>query len=91
MNQLSWIGLQSFAFSLVLTPIFRDIFRSFKVVDEPDNNRKVHVQPIPRVGGIAIVIAYFLTLYVTPPGTGWNSLGHSRLLAICCQPLCSFS
>jgi UDP-GlcNAc:undecaprenyl-phosphate/decaprenyl-phosphate GlcNAc-1-phosphate transferase len=70
MNHLSWVGLQAFAFSLVLTPIFRDVFRSYKVVDEPDNFRKVHIQPIPRVGGIAIVVAYFLTLYVAPPGSG---------------------
>jgi UDP-GlcNAc:undecaprenyl-phosphate GlcNAc-1-phosphate transferase len=67
MNQLWWIGLQSFGLALVLTPIFRDIFRSYKVVDEPDNKRKVHVQPIPRVGGIAIIIAYFLTFYISRP------------------------
>lgn len=70
MNDLWWIGLQSFGFSTVLTPIFRDVFRSFKVVDQPDNKRKVHVQPIPRVGGIAIVLAYFLTFYMASPSEG---------------------
>jgi UDP-GlcNAc:undecaprenyl-phosphate GlcNAc-1-phosphate transferase len=66
MNQLWWIGLQSFVFSLVLTPVFRDIFRSYKVVDQPDKKRKVHIYPIPRVGGIAIALAYVLTFFL-----GW--------------------
>ncbi len=70
MNQLWWIGIQSVGFSLFLTPIFRDVFRSFKVVDQPDHARKVHVQPIPRVGGIAIIVAYFLTFYIAWPNDG---------------------
>ena len=67
MNALMWSSLQAFGFSLVLTPIFRDIFRSYKVVDQPDQNRKVHVQPIPRVGGIAIAVAYVLAFYFVRP------------------------
>lgn len=67
MNALLWSSLQAFGFSLLLTPIFRDIFRSYKVVDQPDQNRKVHVQPIPRVGGIAIAIAYVLSFYLARP------------------------
>ena len=34
------------------------------MVDEPDNNRKVHVLPIPRVGGIAIAVSYFVVFHV---------------------------
>jgi UDP-GlcNAc:undecaprenyl-phosphate/decaprenyl-phosphate GlcNAc-1-phosphate transferase len=70
MKELLSIGLQSFGFSVVLTPIFRDIFRSFKVVDSPDQDRKVHVYPIPRVGGIAIAVAYFLAFYFAQPNDG---------------------
>jgi UDP-GlcNAc:undecaprenyl-phosphate GlcNAc-1-phosphate transferase len=70
MNQFVWIGLQAFGISVVLTPVFRDIFRSYKVVDEPDQGRKVHVHPIPRVGGIAIAIAYALTFYFALPESG---------------------
>ena len=40
------------------------MFRSFNVVDEPDSNRKVHVYPIPRVGGMAIAVAYGLSVYL---------------------------
>jgi UDP-GlcNAc:undecaprenyl-phosphate/decaprenyl-phosphate GlcNAc-1-phosphate transferase len=70
MNQLWWSGLQAFGVSLVLTPIFRDVFRSYKVVDQPDHSRKVHVYPIPRVGGIAIAIAYVLAFYLALPSDG---------------------
>jgi UDP-GlcNAc:undecaprenyl-phosphate GlcNAc-1-phosphate transferase len=44
-----------------LTPIIRDIFHSYNVVDRPDF-RKVHAYPIPRLGGIAIAIAYAFAL-----------------------------
>jgi UDP-GlcNAc:undecaprenyl-phosphate/decaprenyl-phosphate GlcNAc-1-phosphate transferase len=74
MNQLLWSGLQAFGFSLLLTPIFRDVFRSYKVVDQPDQGRKVHVYPIPRVGGIAIAISYILTFFLARPNDG--SVSH---------------
>ena len=52
---------KAFIFSVILTPIVRDVFRSYNVVDRP-GRRKVHVYPIPRIGGISIMIAYFLAL-----------------------------
>ena len=70
MSRVLWIGLESFGFAVVLTPIFRDIFRSYNVVDRPDQDRKVHVHPIPRVGGIAIAISYMLAFYLARPGEG---------------------
>jgi UDP-GlcNAc:undecaprenyl-phosphate GlcNAc-1-phosphate transferase len=51
---------------LVLTPIFRDIFRSYGIVDQPDRRRKIHAHPIPRVGGIPIFISYAFALYPYP-------------------------
>src|SRR3954454_6780769 len=59
MRSLLLLVLQCFGISVVLTPILRDVSRSFNLVDQPDNNRKVHVYPIPRIGGIAIIMAYF--------------------------------
>ncbi len=64
MKALLWIGFQSFVYTVILTPIVRDIFRSYKVVDQPDYNRKVHKHPIPRIGGIAIALAYTITYFV---------------------------
>ena len=52
---------KAFIFSVVLTPIVRDVFRSYNLVDRP-GRRKVHSYPIPRIGGISIVIAYVVAL-----------------------------
>lgn len=50
----------AFLFSLVLTPYVRDAARKLNLVDRPDARRKIHREPIPRVGGVAIAIAYIL-------------------------------
>lgn len=47
MHPLLWFGIRSFALALILTPICRDVFRSYGVVDRPDNSRKMHRYPIP--------------------------------------------
>jgi len=61
MGDLLWIAGKALLISLILTPIVRDIFRSYNMVDRP-GHRKVHAYPIPRVGGIAIAIAYGASL-----------------------------
>ena len=61
MSRLIQAGGKAFLISLVLTPIVRDIFRAYNVVDRP-GRRKVHAYPIPRVGGIPIAIGYTLAL-----------------------------
>jgi UDP-GlcNAc:undecaprenyl-phosphate/decaprenyl-phosphate GlcNAc-1-phosphate transferase len=58
-----WLALKAFLVCIILTPIIRDIFRSYGIVDKPDRRRKVHAYPIPRVGGIPIAIAYVVALY----------------------------
>jgi UDP-GlcNAc:undecaprenyl-phosphate GlcNAc-1-phosphate transferase len=63
MIQLLWTAGKAFLIALILTPIIRDISRSFNVVDRP-GHRKVHAYPMPRVGGIAIAIAYGVSLIV---------------------------
>jgi UDP-GlcNAc:undecaprenyl-phosphate GlcNAc-1-phosphate transferase len=62
-NPLVWLALKGFLACLILTPIFRDVFRHYGVVDQPDRNRKLHVYPIPRIGGIPIALAYAFSLY----------------------------
>jgi len=52
---------KAFVIAVILTPIIRDISRSFNLVDRP-GKRKVHSHPLPRVGGIAIAIAYCISL-----------------------------
>ncbi len=67
-----WLALgRAFLIAFVLTPIVRDIFRAYNVVDRP-GKRKVHAYPIPRVGGIPIMAAYVSTIlllkFPDPPG-----------------------
>ena len=52
------LGIVAFIFSLILTPLVRDCFRRWGVVDHPDGGRKRHIGSIPHVGGIAIALAY---------------------------------
>jgi UDP-GlcNAc:undecaprenyl-phosphate GlcNAc-1-phosphate transferase len=61
-NLLLYAGLKAFGISIILTPILRDIFRSYNVVDQP-GQRRVHKYPIPRIGGIPIAVAYAFALY----------------------------
>ena len=69
MHSLLWLGFRAFIISLVLTPICRDVFRSYGVVDQPDA-RKVHRYPIPRVGGLAIAISYLVAYVLVRPEEG---------------------
>src|SRR5579863_7989072 len=64
MNSLIWLGAVSFALSLILTPLFRNLFRYFGFVDQPDNDRKIHNRPIPRAGGVAIAVSYTASFLV---------------------------
>ena len=52
--------------SLVLTPVVRRICERFRLVDEPNDGRRVHVRAIPRLGGIAIFISVVLALVGLP-------------------------
>lgn len=70
MHSLLWLGCRAFVISLILTPICRDVFRSFGVVDQPDATRKVHRYPIPRIGGLAIAVSYLLAYLVVRPDAG---------------------
>lgn len=56
--------ITSFAACFVLTPLFRNLFRSAEVLDHPDLGRKMHVEPVPRVGGVPILIAVVLAFSV---------------------------
>ena len=64
MHLLLVLGLSSFLFSLILTPLFRNLLRRFGIVDHPDGNRKLHSQPVVTMGGIPIVAAYIASFGV---------------------------
>jgi UDP-GlcNAc:undecaprenyl-phosphate GlcNAc-1-phosphate transferase len=77
METLLWTGARGLLFSLILTPICRDVFRSYRVVDQPGDARKLHKQPIPRVGGLAIALSYVLAYLVSRDQAGLFSELHS--------------
>lgn len=51
------------AMALLLTPLIRELALSWQVVDLP-GRRKIHAQPIARMGGVAIYLAWVIALAV---------------------------
>src|SRR6202167_6083142 len=58
------LGALSVVLALVLTPLVRDYVGKLGFLDHPDGVRKKHAAPVPRVGGIAIVISYIITFAI---------------------------
>ncbi|MFA5029551.1 MAG: MraY family glycosyltransferase [Patescibacteria group bacterium] len=56
--------LASFLLSFFLVPLIIKLALKFKVIDKPTADRKIHRQPIPLLGGLAIFIASFAVLFV---------------------------
>jgi UDP-GlcNAc:undecaprenyl-phosphate GlcNAc-1-phosphate transferase len=51
----------AFFLSLTLTPLVRDLALSQGWLDRPDGRRKTHRLPVPRLGGIAVHLAFALS------------------------------
>ena len=49
--------------SLILTPLVRSGARRLRAMDLP-GKRKIHTRPIPRLGGFAIFISFYLVLLI---------------------------
>ena len=68
MYSLLFLGFVSLALSLFLTPFVRNLAWRNGIVDQPDQQRKIHCAPVPRMGGVAIfasvIGAYGLLLVV---------------------------
>lgn len=68
--------------SLLVTPVIRDLFLRLGLVDLPDE-RKLHAQPTPRSGGIAIMLscaASFCIAYLLRPEGAVISIQHRVLM-----------
>jgi len=63
-----------FAASLGLTPLSRQIAMRFGVVDKP-NARKIHMDHKPLMGGLAIYVAFALSLLLFSPPQHLRELG----------------
>ncbi len=58
MYSLAFLTLTAFLLCLLLTPLVRDLALRLQIVDRPDGTRKAHQRPTPRIGGLAIALAY---------------------------------
>jgi len=47
--------------AFLLTPLVRNFARDHGWVDRPDGRRKLHITPVPRLGGVAVFAAFALT------------------------------
>lgn len=64
-----------FATSLGLTPISRQIAMRLGVVDSPRSERKIHQDHKPMMGGLAIYVAFVLSLFLFSPPQHLLELG----------------
>ncbi|MBD3306526.1 undecaprenyl/decaprenyl-phosphate alpha-N-acetylglucosaminyl 1-phosphate transferase [candidate division KSB3 bacterium] len=58
-----FLSFAAFLLSVVCTPIIRRTCERRAVLDFPTLSRKIHTNPVPRLGGIAIYLAFFLPLF----------------------------
>ena len=58
--EVVWGFLLALGVVLVLTPAVGRFARILGVVDQPGERRRLHVRPIPRLGGIALLLGIFV-------------------------------
>src|SRR5215204_2174863 len=66
MNSYLILFVVALSSSLVLTPVIRRLAQRRGWFDVPNDDRRVHDHPIPRIGGVAIFISVVLALSTLP-------------------------
>ncbi len=56
----------SFLTAMLMTPVVRRKASEWGAIAQPDNGRHIHSRPTPRLGGVAIYIAFTATLLCVP-------------------------
>lgn len=64
MTTLLFLFIIASGFSLLLTPLAKNLGIRLGAVDHP-SERKVHTTPIPRIGGLAVLLAFTATMALT--------------------------
>ena len=55
-----WGFLVSFAIVVVITPAVGRLARVLGVVDEPGEQRRMHLRAVPRLGGLGLFLGFFV-------------------------------
>src|SRR4029453_6105915 len=58
--EVLWGFLVALGVVLVLTPAVGRFARILGVVDQPGETRRIHLRPVPRLGGIALLLGIFV-------------------------------
>ena len=65
MQAIALLALCTFLAALFYTPLCRDLFRRWGMFDRPDAVRKIHAEPVPRVGGAVFILSMITTYALT--------------------------
>ena len=76
MTNYVYVFYVAFIISFLFTPIMQTVASYYGIIDEPDNHRKMHSQPVAYLGGVAVFLGWisgmamsqFLSLHRTEPG-----------------------
>ena len=72
------LAIVSFLCCLTLTPLVRRWSTKHRFLDYPDGERKLHGAPVPRTGGVAILLACVAALSVA----AWSSIGAATAIDV---------
>jgi UDP-N-acetylmuramyl pentapeptide phosphotransferase/UDP-N-acetylglucosamine-1-phosphate transferase len=75
---LGMVVILSYVISYVAIPIITRAAERKNLFDQPDEDRKLHLEAIPTLGGIAIFLAFLLSFSVSPWADGLE--GYSYLV-----------
>lgn len=53
-----YVFYAAFLVSVVFTPIMRSVAMYYKIVDQPDQHRKIHKTPVAYLGGVAVFLGW---------------------------------
>jgi UDP-GlcNAc:undecaprenyl-phosphate GlcNAc-1-phosphate transferase len=81
--------LSALLLTLALTPAVRAAAAGLGAVDYPDEKRKIHTQPIPKLGGIGIFVAFYtVALGILPFVQSDAAVAAVDLARRCFVPAC---
>lgn len=75
MDNLYLIAIVSALISFVSTPIIKKLAFKFNVVDIPKDNRRVHRTTMPKLGGLAIYIAFLIMMFLKKNPIDYSEIG----------------